>query len=275
MPHRPVEHNFTEMKDRLRNYGLYYLAYGVLMAISFVLFKLWPIALLGLLMLGAHFFVGRRGSQRSGTTGKPWWASPIDIGVVIFPLLLTGFVLWYPGRAYRQLIVLPDRYEGRVWVQYDRPDGDAVEWMGGLFGVGASRVIRVGRDGIAKTQAVMHDNDIEVLDAHTAARFGQGAKIVFADNLDQELIPNIDISYKDHINQDPAEPSLFFVTPDVYPDLLFVVTNVTDYCTYFQPELQETVEDIYDTVNPDSCYVNTWQNELLPEYDPFKPMQTR
>ena len=263
------------MRRRLLTYGLYYLAYGALMAVSFVLFKLWPIALLGLLMLVAHLFVSGRARESSGTAGQPWWASPIDIGIVLFPILLTGFVLWYPGRAYRQIIVLPDGYEGRVWVQYDRPEGNAVEWKGGLFGVGASRIIRVGRDGIAKTQAAIHDTDVEILGARTTPGFRQGTQVVYAGSVEDEIVPNIDISYKDHVNQDPGRPSLFFVTPDVYPDLLFVVANVTDYCKYFHPELQETVEDIYDTVNPDSCYVNTGRNDLLPEYDPFKPTQTR
>lgn len=42
---------------RLRNIGIYYTVFGFLLAISFIFFKLWPISILGIVLLLTYFIL--------------------------------------------------------------------------------------------------------------------------------------------------------------------------------------------------------------------------
>ncbi len=230
---------------RLRNIGVYYTGltlFSVLLSVwgGLLLFKpLLPFGVIGIVCLLLYAFMKRNRKNRNKKENK--WAKKYR-GVINSALYLLTFlfyvaVIWYVHRPYKQTIVLPQGYEGVVAVQYDKPNGQPKQWIGGFLGFGASRFIKVDSTGVAETQFTFHNNAIALVGAKQDHYNEGGLKIYYENDLLNEIVPGADGSYRDtYENPTKGEPDIYFTGFSQYPLFIFVVTQPENYHHYFMTE---------------------------------------
>lgn len=203
--------------------------------ISFVFTNLWRISIVGIALLLFYFFLKIVYKKKEIVTRLTkeqlqFW----NFILIILPFIYILSVSWYVWRPYNQTIILPEKYEGVVVVQYDRPDGQSKKWTGGFLGIGASRIIEVDSTGIAKTKFKFHNNAIPFLGAKQTHHNKGGLKIYYKNDLNNEIIKGADGKYSTYENKVKELPSLYFEGTDFYyPLMIFVVTKSENYNNYF------------------------------------------
>ncbi|WP_417785151.1 hypothetical protein [Tenacibaculum sp.] len=226
---------------RLRNTAIYYIIFGALLAASFFFFKLWPISILGLLLLLAYLVL-RFGFKKKNIKNNLTKQQLIlwDAFLILFPFIYVIVFSWFVWRPYKQAIVLPKNYEGIVAVQYNKPDGQPKEWTGGFLGIGASRLIKVDSTGMAKSQFTYHNNAVPFLGAqqHSSPK---GLKIYYEDDLDNEIIKDANGVSFTYENKDKNKPSIYFIEYrfTYKPTVIFVITKKENYHYYFMNEKEK------------------------------------
>ncbi|MDE1206854.1 hypothetical protein [Tenacibaculum larymnensis] len=230
---------------RLRNTAIYYIIFGALLTVSFFFFKLWPISILGILLL-LFYLILRFGFKKKNIKNNLTKQQLIlwDAFLILFPFIYVILFSWYVWRPYNQAIILPKNYEGIVAVQYNIPDGQAKEWTGGFLGIGASRLIKVDSTGMAKSQFTYHNNAIPFLGAqqHSSPK---GLKIYYEDDLDNE------IKEASFFKWENKQDSVYIYKEGVdfyYPLLLFTVTTPNKYYDYYLTE-EEMIERYREKYN--------------------------
>lgn len=221
---------------RLKNTGIYYTIFGILLAISFVFFQLWRISILGIFLLVIYFFLKFVFNKKEIVTKlNKKQLKNIDFFLIISPILYVILTLWYVWRPYKQSIILPKDYEGIVAIQYERPDGQPYKWIGGFLGIGASRLIEVDSTGIVETQFKFHHNAISFLGLRQTYHNRGGLKIYYENDLNNEIVKGADGEYRVYKNIENY-PNIYFTGLDYYPLIVFVITKSDNYNDYFMSE---------------------------------------
>ncbi|CAA0149566.1 hypothetical protein ACE1MK_15315 [Tenacibaculum maritimum] len=217
---------------RLRNTGIYYTIFGILLAISFVFFQLWRISILGIFLLLIYLIL-RFGFKKKeiATRLDRRQLQKLDFFLAIFPILYVILTLWYVWRPYKQSIILPKGYEGVVAIQYNKPNGLVKKWTGGFLGIGASRLIEVDSTGIAKTQFKFLNNAISFLGMKQSNQNDGGLKIYYENDLDNEIVKGADGVYYSYKNNN--ELGIYFTDFNYYPLMIFVIVKTKNYNKYF------------------------------------------
>ena len=231
---------------RLRNVEIYSIIFGLLLMIGFIFTNLWPIGILGGIVL-ITYYVLKYGfkKKRIPHATKPQLVV-LDVFLVLFPFLYVILALWYVWRPYKQAIVLPDKYEGIVVVQYDRPEGQEKKWIGGFLGIGGSRLIMVDSTGMAKSQFTYHYNAIPFLGLYQTHKRG-GVQIYYQSNVHQEIITGADGQSSTYENNNNDAPNIYFTGHCVYPLIIFVITTKENYHHFFL-SMEEKMER-YKNIN--------------------------
>ena len=222
---------------RLRNTGIYYTIFGILLAVSFIFFKLWRIAIVGILLLLVYVILRFLfGIKKVETNLNKLQLEYLDAILGAFPVFYVILTMMYISRPYRQAVVLPAGYEGVVAVQYDKPNGQEEKWIGGFLGIGASRLIEVDSTGIAETQFKFLKNAVRHLGIRQTESNDGGLKIYYENELDDEIVKGADGIYYDYENTIENQPSIYFTGFKGYPLIIFVVTKSENYYNYFMTE---------------------------------------
>lgn len=234
---------------RLRNTAIYYIIFGALLAASFFFFKLWPISILGILLLLTYLIL-RFGFKKKNIKNNLTKQQLIlwDAFLILLPFIYVILFSWYVWRPYNQAIVLPKNYEGIVAIQYNKPDGQPKEWTGGFLGIGASRLIKVDSTGMAKSQFTYHNNAVPLLGAqqHSSPK---GLKIYYEDDLDNEIIKGANGIKSTYKNIDGL-PNIYFTGYKKYPLIIFVITKKENYHYYFMNEEERIININKNKQNP-------------------------
>lgn len=223
---------------RLRNTAIYYIVFGILLALSFAFFKLWPIALVGIALLVVYvvlrFAFHTKQLPRVFTKEQlPYW----DWFLGLSPFLYAALSLWYVWRPYRQTIILPQDYEGVVAVQYDKPNGQPKKWTTGFLKICPSRLIEVDSTGIAETQFTFHHNTIPLLGLYQTHHNRGGLAIYYENNLRHEIVPGFDGTRSTTLETSvKGTPNIYMTGFNYYPLMIFVVTKPENYHHYFMTE---------------------------------------
>lgn len=164
------------------------LIYAVLVATWNMARLLWMGDIMMILLMGPLFlalYLAYRYKQDTPGTLKT-----IVLHFVMYahPVLLTMSIFYYLTMPYRQTIILPKGYEGLVVIQYDEPQGAPKEYTGGFLGLGRSWLIKVDRNGWAKTQHKYSDRHIPILDASSwNNNYLEDAKIYYEGDLNTQI----------------------------------------------------------------------------------------
>ncbi|MCG8713901.1 hypothetical protein [Tenacibaculum finnmarkense] len=215
---------------RLRNIGIYYAVFGILLMISFIFTNLWRISIIGIILLLVYFFLKIVCKKKKIVTKLTkqqlqFW----DFILVILPFIYILLVSWYVWRPYNQTIILPRNYEGIVVIQYDRSYGQSEKWVGGFLGIGASRIIEVDSTGTAKTQFKFHNNAIPFLGLKQTYHNRGGLKIYYENDLWCEIKKVSFFEWENNRNKE----CVYFTGFDYYPLIIFVITKPKNYDNYF------------------------------------------
>ncbi len=250
---------------RLRNIAIYYIVLGILCFCSFWLYGFWKLAIIGVVLLIIYFlfrfvFKVKKISFSASKNQFIVW----DCFLYLFPILFIAFSFWYLTRPFNQVIVLPKGYEGIIKIEYNQKDGQPKEWIGESLGMGGSRVIKVDRNGKAKTQFAYEDKYIPLIGTHSQVSL-EGLKIYYENNLKEE-IPQYtcnesagteDIQYEKlkHKNLPIA-----YTTAVNKQKNIVVVCKVNDYKNYFytQNEIKKMEEQ--------GIFIDSWSNILRDHY---------
>ncbi|MEM6814201.1 MAG: hypothetical protein AAF600_07360 [Bacteroidota bacterium] len=240
---------------RLRNIGIYYTLFGILLMVSFIFTNLWRISLLGIALLLIYFILkvgfkkNKIETKLSGLKLILW-----DLFLILFPFIYVLLTCWYVWRPYKQTIVIPKDYEGVVAIQYNKPDGQEKRWIGGFLGIGASRLIKVDTTGIAKTQFGFHHNAIPFLGAKQTYYNRGGLKIYYENDFKNEIIKGANGKSYTYEDKDENKPNIYFTGFRKYPLVIFVVTKSENYLNYFMTKEEKKIEQrAYDN-NPYENY---------------------
>ena len=244
---KPIVPHAISNTERLRNIEIYGITFGTLLMVSCLFTSLWPIALLGLVLLITYYILKYDfKKKRLCLHTIKIQLVVLDVFLVLFPFLYVILPVWYLWRPYKQAIILPDQYEGIAVVQYDRPEGQAKKWIGGFFGLGASRLIMVDSTGMAKSQFTYHYNAIPFLGVSQHYDTG-GIQIYYQSNVHQEIITGADGGGITYENDNNNAPNIYFTKHREYPLIIFVITTKENYHHFFlsDEEKMECYKNIY------------------------------
>ncbi len=168
--------------------------------------------------------------------------------IYIHPFLIILSVGYYLEMPYRQTIVLPKGYEGLVVIQYNEPQGTPKEYTGGFLGIGRSWLIKVDRNGWAKTQHKYPNRNIPILNMYTSQNsdYFSDAKIYYEDDLNTPIpTPEWGFNPTEDYTQSHDEaiaynlkhdlPIVFFDGNGQTEANDFVITKPSNYLKYFVP----------------------------------------
>ncbi len=246
---------------RLRNVGIYYMIFGIILALSFVFFQLWRISILGVFILLMYLLL-RFGLKKKEiiTRFNKRQLKNLDFFLAILPILYLSLSLWYVWRPYRQSVILPVNYEGVVAIQYNKPNGQEKNWTGGFLGIGASRLIKVDTTGISKTQFKFLNNAIPFLGMKQSHLNDGGLKIYYENDLDNEIIKGADGIYDTYRNN--SELGIYFTGFNYYPLMIFIITKPENYYKYFMSKNEKDIiqkeydKDPYNNYPPNEHELN-------------------
>jgi len=229
------------MKTKLlRNIGIYYIIFtgvSVVLSFYFVLYlfiPLLPILLLGIIFIIIHSVTNNESSIVCKLTRFQFYISTFLL--IILPIIFYLFTVWYVFRPYKQVIVIPENYEGIVVIQYDKPNGQPKKWTGGFFGIDDYRLIEVDSTGIAESQFDFHHNSIPFLGLEQTYYNRGGLKIFFENDLKNEIITGANGINSTYENKDKNKPSIYFTDAKMFPLIIFVITKKDNYSFYFMNE---------------------------------------
>ncbi|MCG8776353.1 hypothetical protein [Tenacibaculum finnmarkense] len=227
---------------RLRNIGIYYAVFGILLMISFIFTNLWRISIIGIILLLVYFFLKIVCKKKKIVTKLTKQQLQLwDFILVILPFVYVLLASWYVWRPYKQTIILPKNYEGVVAIQYDRPNGQKEKWTGGFLGIGTSRVIEVDNTGIAKTQFKFHNNAIPFLGAKQNYQNKGGLKIYYENDLNNEIIKDADGKYATY-ESNKGICVFFSESRHQYdPIIIFTVANKKHYNYFFMNKKEKDI----------------------------------
>lgn len=229
---------------RLRNIGIYYTLFGILLLVSFIFTNLWRISILGIFLLLIYFTI-RIGFKKKKIETKLTKSQLIlwDLFSVLFPFIYVALTCWYVSRPYKQTIVIPKNYEGVVAIQYNEPNGQEKKWIGGFLGIRSSRLIEVDSTGTTKTQFKFHHNAIPFLGLRQTYHNRGGLKIYYANDLENEVVVGANGENITYENMKDDLANIYFVDYNFIhkPHIVFVVTNKKRYSHYFMT-MQEKIE---------------------------------
>ena len=222
---------------RLRNTGIYYLFFGVLLALSFVFTNLWPIAIVGFLLLILFFilkYIFRKSVVQTSLNKRKLqlW----DFFLIIFPFIYVILISWYVWRPYRQTIILPNSYKGIVAIKYDEIKAQNEIWTNTFFGLCGSRLIKVDTSGVARTSFKFHNNSIPILGIKQLNYNRGGLKIYHENNLDDEIVEGFDGTWFVGASAKEGGKQIYSTNYSYYPLMIFVVAPPENYFDYFMTE---------------------------------------
>ena len=174
---------------KLRNIAIYYIVLGLLCGTVFwwYLFGLWRLAVIGTILGVVYLFLRFVLGLRAVAVERPnkklivW-----DVFFYLHPIILIICFLWYVDKPFNQTIVLPISYEGIVVIEYDRKDGQPKEWINTFLGLGGSRLIKVNKNGYAKTQFKVEDLYVPTFGSRSGFTL-KGLKVYYENDLNNEL----------------------------------------------------------------------------------------
>ncbi|MGB0879531.1 MAG: hypothetical protein ACPGTO_03090 [Polaribacter sp.] len=242
---------------KLKNIGIYYVVLALLsfilsIGVGLLLFlPLIPIGVLGVVFLVIYLFSKTINNEKPVIVYAPkkWLglSRVLNVILILLPFILYAISMWYVWRPYKQVVVIPENYEGVIVICYNKKDGQAKEWTGGFLGINASRLIEVDTTGIAKTQFNFHNNAIPFIGAKQTYSNRGGLKIYYKNDLENEI--NFGRYYgegmdKYLVNKSELNnlPNIYFTGYNYYPLIIFVVTKPKNYHHYFMSK-EEMIDD--------------------------------
>ncbi|MBS7563527.1 hypothetical protein KHS38_03835 [Mucilaginibacter sp. Bleaf8] len=198
----------------LRNLAIYYIVLGLLCGVTFALFGFFWIGVVGLVLLAAYYIAKYFFKVEAILPGLSKWAKRLlSAFLILLPILtLTGIELYY-HRSFKQLIVIPDNYEGLVIVAYENGQVNNEAWQDGY------RLIKADSRGLAKTSFEMPEHIVATLSE---------TRICYTGNLSKSL----PIEYHAPVNHQ-NEPTAYMVDfTDNYQ--IYVITS--DFNNFFVPQ---------------------------------------
>ncbi|WP_158977558.1 hypothetical protein [Cellulophaga sp. L1A9] len=222
---------------RLRNTGIYYLIFGILLAVSYVFSNLWPISILGVLLL--LIFLVLKYFFKEASFIFSWNKRALqllDVLLIALPFIYVALISWYVWRPYRQTIILPNTYQGIVAVKYNEANGQDEIWTSSFFGLCGSRLIKVDTSGIARTSSTFHNNSVPLLGFRQMNHNRGGLKIYYENNVDDEIVEGFDGTWSVDDNEEENKIQIYLTGYNYYPLMIFVVVQPEDYFDYFMTE---------------------------------------
>ncbi|SDF19317.1 hypothetical protein [Cellulophaga baltica] len=219
---------------RLRNTGIYYLIFGILLAVSYVFSNLWPISILGVLLLS--IFLVLKYFFKEASFAFSWNKRALqllDVLLIALPFIYVALISWYVWRPYRQTVILPNNYEGIVAVKYNVVNSQDEIWTSSFFGLCGSRLIKVDTSGIARTSFKFHDNSVPLLGIKQMNYNREGLKIYYEHNLDDEIVEGFDGTWLVNDNTEESGKQIYSTDYNYYPLMIFVVAQPEQYFDYF------------------------------------------
>ncbi|AIY14176.1 hypothetical protein [Cellulophaga baltica] len=219
---------------RLRNTGIYYLIFGILLAVSYVFSNLWPISILGVLLLS--IFLVLKYFFKEASFAFSWNKRALqllDILLIALPFIYVALISWYVWRPYRQTVILPNNYEGIVAVKYNVVNSQDEIWTSSFFGLCGSRLIKVDTSGIARTSFKFHDNSVPLLGIKQMNYNRGGLKIYYEHNLDDEIVEGFDGTWLVNDNTEESGKQIYSTDYNYYPLMIFVLAQPENYFDYF------------------------------------------
>lgn len=210
--------------------------------ISFVFTNLWRISIVGIILLLIYFFfkiVYKKKEIVTRLTKEQlqFW----NFILIILPFIYILLASWYVWRPYNQTIILPEKYEGVVVVQYNRPDGQSKKWTGGFLGIGASRIIEVDSTGITKTKFKFHNNAIPFLGAKQTHHNKGGLKIYYENDLNNEIVKGADGKYSTYESNKGLGVYFSEFRYRYDPIIIFTVANRKHYNYFFMTKKEKDI----------------------------------
>ena len=219
--------------NRLTAFGVYYIVIGVAAAFNLAFFGIYRLIYVGLFVILIDWVLRRLGylpfkAGRFSNFTKAWVS--VFLGAFPFLLLLSIFLV-FNGPFYKS-IILPDGYTGLVHIEYSVPDGDPIEWGAGIPHIGADRIIRVGDDGRAFSQA-RHASEFLPLPRGTWGGYiRDNTRIYYASDTERQVVRPGQDQYINYAERDSSRLSVFTIGAQ-YPTQTFVIDVAGNYCKYF------------------------------------------
>ena len=245
---------------RLRNIAVYYIVLGILCLCSFWLYGFWPLAIIGFILLCIYIFLrfvcGIKNIQFKTSKSKFFiW----DIFLYLHPIILIVSILLYLTKPFKQVIVLPKDYEGVVVIKYDQTNGQPKLWIDNFLGFGGYRLIKVNKDGFAKTQFKYEDKYVPIMGTESGVTL-EGMKIYYENDSNNEipLFSRNNQNIEDDLLSKKIKRNLpiAFNYQNNHEKLVFVIGKGNDYNKYFfAPKKIKTGFD-YSLLLSDSLKIN-------------------
>ncbi|WDF53727.1 DUF6843 domain-containing protein [Mucilaginibacter sp. KACC 22063] len=178
---------------RLRNIAIYYIVFGIACALSFVFFNFFWVGIAGLLLL-IYYYIAKYVYQQHKIPSRvsATMQNILTVFFVLLPLLALLSVELYYNRSFKQMIIVPENYEGIIVVGYGDTKQSNKQWKDGY------RVIKVNSNGIAKTSFTVPEYIGSQLD---------GTLIHYSNDLNS----TIPIKSADPINNDTTKTNAYIV----------------------------------------------------------------
>lgn len=250
---------------RLRNIAIYYIVLGILCFCSFWLYGYWKLAIIGAIGLIFYLvlrFVFKNKSISINISKRTLFVW--DCFLYSLPILFIIFSWLYLTKPFNQTIVLPKGYEGIVTIEYEQKDGQPKKWIDESFGMGGSRLIKVAKNGKAKTQFKYDDKYVPLLGTYSQVSLA-GMKIYYEGNLNIE-IPQYSYNGSAGTEDFQYEKLKQKNLPTAYTTAVnkqkntIVICKVNEYSNYFytEHEIKEMEEQ--------GIFLDSWSNNLREQY---------
>lgn len=227
---------------RLRNTAIYYIFFGVLLAVSFIFSLLWGFSIIGIFLLFIYLFLKYiLKVEKFPNPLSKRQTKFLNFFLIIFPFLIVAIIYLSISKPYKQKIILPSDYEGIVVIEYNQENGSAKEWSKNSLGFNSYRIIRVDTTGIGRTQFKFY-NKIPLL-ALKMKQYPEikpiNTLIAFENNPKKDILRNSEfIPPLSFIAKETESPSIY-VVPGIGSSnevIAFVVTDSKNYYRFFEDQ---------------------------------------
>ncbi len=221
----------------LKYIAIYYILLGIACLFIYSLFGLCRVSIVGVLLLFVYYILKHYYEIKEFPVKIPKAVSfLLTVFFVLLPFIVVIGIQLYYERPYKQIILLPDAYEGPVVLLYDKAKGQQKIWKDGY------RIIKVDSNGLGCTQFKPEENRVGSL---------EGIKVYLRNDLTHELkvlYYDDKTMLSDSVNKKQA---WYVVNFSDYRNE-FIITS--DYNKYFKPntdnELKDELKKITDDISP-------------------------
>lgn len=143
----------------IRNLAIYYIVLGALCGLTFAFFGFFWIGVVGLILLAGYYLSKYLFKVDVLLPSLPAGLKKfIAILLIALPFITIAGIEFYYHRPFKQIILLPNDYQGLVVVAYDEANAGNNTWQDGY------RLLKVDKQGVAKTSFTMPKHIVATLD---------------------------------------------------------------------------------------------------------------